>query len=258
MVPRACQVGAAECVIVQRICHRVTVQRKCHPVHRRVTLTVREKKRLKLITEVDAGRIAGREAAEMAGLPLRQVRRLIAAYRKQAAAGLAHGRGGTPHNKTPRDVGRRILKVAKETSHDYNDTHFTEKLEQKHGIKTSRSSLRRLRHSIGQDSPRKRRPPRQRPLAIPSTHVDQPPHSRWRHQRRDERRPSPALFLLNHQQAANPRPRGAKDCQPAPSIRSPGAAHPSRSRIGTTAAPCTRIAGHAPGSLPALWLPATA
>jgi transposase len=130
---------------------------------RRVTLTVREQKRLKLITEADAGRMTGREAAEMAGLSLRQVRRLVAAYRKEGAAGLAHGnRGRTPHNKTPDDVRRRILKLAREKYRDYNDTHFTEKLEQKHRIKTSRSNLRRLRRSIGQASPRKHRAPRHR------------------------------------------------------------------------------------------------
>jgi transposase len=128
-----------------------------------VTLTLREQKRLKLIAEVDAGRLTAREAAEMAGLSQRQVRRLIAAYRKEGAAGLAHGnRGRTPHNKTPDEVRRRILELAEETYGDYNDTHFTEKLEEKHGIKTSRSNVRRLRRSIGQGSPRRRRRPRHR------------------------------------------------------------------------------------------------
>ena len=54
---------------------------------RNVTLTVQEQKRLKVITEVDAGRMTGIEAAEVLGISLRQTRRLIAAYREKGAAG---------------------------------------------------------------------------------------------------------------------------------------------------------------------------
>ena len=46
-----------------------------------MTLTVREK-RLKVITEMDAGRMRGREAAEVLGLSLRRVTRLIVVHRK--------------------------------------------------------------------------------------------------------------------------------------------------------------------------------
>jgi transposase len=128
-----------------------------------VTLTVEEQKRLKVITEIEAGRMTGREAAEMVGLSLRQVRRLIAAYRKEGAAGLAHGNRGRPSpRRTPEEVRRYILKLARGTYHDYNDTHFAEKLGEQHDLYVSRSTVRRLRRSIGQGSPRKRRAPRHR------------------------------------------------------------------------------------------------
>jgi transposase len=130
---------------------------------RRVTLTVKEQKRLKVITEMEAGRVTGREAAEMLGLSLRQVRRLIAAYRKEGAAGLAHGNRGRPSpRRTPEEVRGYILKLAREVYHDYNDTHFAEKLAEQHNLYVSRSTVRRLRRSIGQGSPRKRRAPRHR------------------------------------------------------------------------------------------------
>ena len=91
-------------------------------MRKRVTLTVEEQKRLKVITEIEAGRMTGREAAEMVGLSLRQVRRLIAAYRKEGAAGLAHGNRGRPSpRRTPEEVRRYILKLARGTYHDYND-----------------------------------------------------------------------------------------------------------------------------------------
>jgi transposase len=130
---------------------------------KRVTLTEEEQKRLIVIGELNAGRVKGREAAVVLGLSVRQVRRLLAAYRKEGAAGLAHGnRGRSSPHRIPLDTRERILELARGLFQDYNDTHFTEKLNQEHGIPVSRSSVRRLRRSIGQGSPRKRRPPRHR------------------------------------------------------------------------------------------------
>lgn len=130
---------------------------------RGVTLSVKEQKRLVVVLEVEAGRMIGREAAEVLGLSLRQVRRLIAAYQREGVAGLAHGNRGRPSSRTtPEEVQSRILELARSDYQDYNDTHFTEKLAEQHGIRVSRSTVRRLRRSIGQGSPRKRRPPRHR------------------------------------------------------------------------------------------------
>jgi transposase len=128
-----------------------------------VTLTVKEQKRLRVLVEVDAGRLAGQEAAEVPGISVRQVWRLLSAFREKGAAGLAHGnRGREPVNKTPSATRERIVALAQEWYADYNDSHFTEKLEQEHQIIVSRSTLRRLRRSIGQGSPRKCRRPRHR------------------------------------------------------------------------------------------------
>ena len=124
---------------------------------------MKEQKRLVVVLEVEAGRMIGREAAEVVGLSLRQVRRLIAAYQREGAAGLAHGNRGRPSSRTtPEEVQSRILELPRSDYQDYNDTHFTEKLAEQHGIRVSRSTVRRLRRSIGQGSPRKRRPPRHR------------------------------------------------------------------------------------------------
>jgi transposase len=126
-----------------------------------VTFTVTELKRMKVLAEVDAGRVTGHEAAQVLGISLRQAWRLLTAFREEGAAGLAHGnRGREPVNKIPAVTRECILALAHERYSDYNDSHFTEKLEQVHQISVSRSTLRRLRRSIGQGSPRKcRRPP---------------------------------------------------------------------------------------------------
>ena len=73
---------------------KVTLNREEHSFR----LVVRVKKRLVVLNQVDAGRMIGREVAEVLGLSLRQVRRILAAYRKEGAAALAHAnRGRKPH-----------------------------------------------------------------------------------------------------------------------------------------------------------------
>lgn len=129
----------------------------------KVTLNVKEQKRLLVLNEVLAGRMTGQEAAEVVGLSLRHTRRLIAAYRQEGAAVLAHGnRGKRSHRRTPEAVEEEIVALAKGLYHDYNNCHFTEELEERHGITVSSSTVRRVRQRHGLPSPRKRRVPRHR------------------------------------------------------------------------------------------------
>jgi hypothetical protein len=70
-----------------------------------VTLTREEQKRLVLAMELDARRVKAGQAAGVLGLSTRQVKRLLAAYRMEGAAGLAHGkRGSSSHHGPPREV----------------------------------------------------------------------------------------------------------------------------------------------------------
>jgi transcription initiation factor IIE alpha subunit len=80
-----------------------------------VTLSVKEQKRLRVLVEVEAGRLTGREAAEVLGISLRQVRRLMAALRERGAKGVVHGnRGREPVNKLPSGMRERIVELARE------------------------------------------------------------------------------------------------------------------------------------------------
>jgi len=128
-----------------------------------VTLTTKDQKRLKLIVEVDAGRLTAWEAAEVLGLSVRQTRRLVAAYRHEGVTGLIHGNQGRPSpRRIPAEVREEILRLIRTEYQDYNDCHLTDKLHEKHGIGVSRSTVRRLRRADGNSSPRKRRSPRHR------------------------------------------------------------------------------------------------
>jgi transposase len=130
---------------------------------KKVTLSAKEQKRLLVFNEVLAGRMTGKEAAEMLGISLRHTRRLLARYRLHGAAGLMHGnRGREPANKLDEKVEAEILQLAQRGYVDYNDSHFTEELAERHQIKVSRPTVRRIRREHGLPSPRKRRAPKHR------------------------------------------------------------------------------------------------
>lgn len=128
-----------------------------------VTLNSKEQKRLLVMNELLAGRLTGQEASEVLGVTLRHTRRLLAAYRGDGALALAHGnRGRKPANKLEEAIAAEILRLAQEEYADYNDSHFTEELAERHGIHVSRPTVRRVRRRYGLASPRKRRVPRHR------------------------------------------------------------------------------------------------
>ena len=79
----------------------------------RLTLSVREQKRLVVLNEVEKGKMVVREAAEVLGISERQGWRLLAAYREEGAAGLAHGnRGRKPVHTLGEEIRRRVVELA--------------------------------------------------------------------------------------------------------------------------------------------------
>jgi len=129
----------------------------------RVTLTKREQTRLMVLNKIERGEIVGWEGARVLGLSLRHVRRLLAAYRKEGAAALAHGnRGRRPHHAVEDELKRRVQGLARGRYAGCNTQHFTELLGEREGMVLSRSSVRRILLGAGIGSPRKRRPPRHR------------------------------------------------------------------------------------------------
>lgn len=128
-----------------------------------VTLNRKEQKRLFVFNQVEKGKMSGREAAEVLGLSLRHVRRLLAAYRKEGAAALAHGnRGRRPHHSLEAGIKGWVVELARSTYAGCNNQHFTELLAEREGIGLSRSSVRRILLEAGLKSPRKRRAPKHR------------------------------------------------------------------------------------------------
>ena len=122
-----------------------------------------EQKRLMVLSAVVEGRVGAGEAAVGLGLSVRHVRRLLARYRKEGAAGIAHGnRGKRPYNKLDDAVRARVTELAESKYVGLNTQHLTEILAEREGLSLSRSTVRRVLLASGIRSPRKRRPPRHR------------------------------------------------------------------------------------------------
>lgn len=128
-----------------------------------VILNKKEQKRLMVLNQVVMGKIVGREAAEVLGLSLRHVRRLLAAYRKEGVQALAHSnRGRKPKHALDKGLRKQVLELAQSTYAGCNTQHFTELLVEREGVALSRSTVRRVLLHGGIRSPRKRRPPKHR------------------------------------------------------------------------------------------------
>jgi transposase len=128
-----------------------------------VTLNSKEQHRLAVLNRVIGGQMTAMEAARLLDLSERQTRRLLAAYRREGAAALAHGnRGRTPANALSEELRQQVVTLAKGTYAGINHQHLSELLAEREAIAISRPSLRRILLAAGLPSHRKRRPPKHR------------------------------------------------------------------------------------------------
>ncbi len=97
------------------------------------------------------------------GLSPQHNRRILAAYRENGAAALAHGlRGRRPANAIPEPVRSRVVHLARTIYQGANHTHLAELLGEREGIDIGRTTLRRILVNAGLNSPRRRRQPKHR------------------------------------------------------------------------------------------------
>ena len=103
------------------------------------------------------------QAADLLGVSERHARRMLAAYREQGAAVLAHGnRGRRPHNAISPVLAAAVVELAAQRYEGANHTHFTELLSEREGIDLSRPTVRCILTKAGIGSPRSRRSPQHR------------------------------------------------------------------------------------------------
>ena len=126
-------------------------------------MTDRDQMRIVTLNRVLAGTMSGVAAAEQLGLSVRQLRRVLAAYRDQGAAAIPHrNRGRPPAHATAPAVRERVAELSRTTYAGTNDSHLRDLLEEHEGIVLSVSTVRRIRRAAEDASPRQRRPPAHR------------------------------------------------------------------------------------------------
>ena len=92
------------------------------------------------------------------GVSERHAWRLLAAYRREGAASVAHGnRGRKPSTATSPEMQEKVLALARGPYAGFNHTHLTEMLAEREGVRLSRSTVRRVLLAGGVGSPRRRR-----------------------------------------------------------------------------------------------------
>ena len=123
-----------------------------------VTLNLKEQKRLMVLNRINQGKLTGEEAADLLGLSVRHVRRLLARFREEGARALAHGNRGRPsHRRIEKGQQSRIVSLAKSEYAGVNQQHFTELLAEREQLRVSRSTVRRVLAEAGLGSPRPHR-----------------------------------------------------------------------------------------------------
>ena len=128
-----------------------------------VTLNQREQARLQVLNNVLEYQLPTTQAAEVLGISERQIRRVLAAYRREGAAALVHGnRGRQPRNAVNEDVATAVVILASGKYAGFNHSHLTEVLAEREGIHLSRQTVSRLLNRHGLLSARRHRPPKHR------------------------------------------------------------------------------------------------
>ncbi len=128
-----------------------------------VTLSQKEQTRLRVISEVEAGRWSVEEAARSLGLSKRHVRRLRKRFATEGAAAFMHGNRARPSpHRLDDDLRAKVVELGQGRYAACNDSHFQELLFRDEGILLSRPTIQRLRRQAGQQPKQRRRPPRHR------------------------------------------------------------------------------------------------
>ena len=123
-----------------------------------LTLTTKEQSRIQVLNGVLEGKVTAVEAAGLMEVSERHTWRLLAAYRKEGPAAVAHGnRGRKPATTTCLGTQQKVRELAKGPYAGLNHTHLTEMLAEREGIDLSRSTMRRILLAGGLRSPRIRR-----------------------------------------------------------------------------------------------------
>jgi len=133
-------------------------QERDKKVDKLLQMSTKELSRLEVMQRLAEKRMRQQEAASVLGVSVRQVKRLIRAYRRQGAQGLISKRRGRPSNNRLAEATRqKALDLLKSKYQGFGPTLACEKLVELEGLQISDESVRQLMIAEGLWKPRKAR-----------------------------------------------------------------------------------------------------
>jgi hypothetical protein len=126
-----------------------------------ITRQMKDLQRLRVIQAVLDRELKPGQAAEKLGITVRQIERLLIRYRAEGPIGLVsrhrHRSGNRALNPS---VAEKVVTILGDHYPDFGPTIASEKLWERHGIKVSKETVRRLQIASGLWIPRRLRPPK--------------------------------------------------------------------------------------------------
>jgi len=105
---------------------------------------------MQVLDQVKKGSLTLKAAAPMIKVCYCQAKRLLVHYRKDGPPGLAHQHRGKPaRNALGSEIRERVLTLHRKVNAQFNDTHFTEMLEDRRGLRIGRETVRRWLREAG-------------------------------------------------------------------------------------------------------------
>ena len=116
----------------------------------------KELTRQKAMQQIEEKRLNQREAAKKLKISERHVRRILRSYRQSGVAGLVSKRRGKPsNNQLKGEVKQQVIDLIYSQYHDFGPTLAHEKLTEKHSVKLSVETVRKLMIKEGLWKPKK-------------------------------------------------------------------------------------------------------
>ena len=110
-----------------------------------LTMSTTELSRLEVMQRVAEKRLSQKEAGEMLGVSVRQVKRLLKGYRRDGASGLiSQQRGKASNHQLSEGVKQKVLDFLKEKYQGFGPTLACEKLVEVEGLQISAESVRQM------------------------------------------------------------------------------------------------------------------
>ena len=109
---------------------------------------IEEVRRLSVVEAAINGKMTCREGAAALGISVRQFKRIKGKVKKEGPEGVRHGNRGRSSPRAFPDK-EQIIDLAKKEYFDFNFSHLSETLEERHGIRINRETLRLWLRPLG-------------------------------------------------------------------------------------------------------------